>query len=79
MSLCWQDMEPLEDARATDASSSNANPSDKRKRAAGAYGKSAEARRVSARLLVWLQSILPVYSAPIPARICQERIRTATK
>jgi hypothetical protein len=75
VSLCWQNLDPLEDSRATDSSVSNANPSHNGKRVEEAYGD----RRVRARLLAWFQSMVPGLGAPIPARTGLEPIRTSTK
>ena len=75
VSLCWQNMDALEDSRATDSCVSTANLSSNGKRVEGVYGE----RRVRARLLAWFQSMVPGFGAPIPARTGLERIRTSTK
>ena len=79
VSLCWQNLDPLEDSRATGRSMSSANLLENGKRVEGVYGEPAEARRVSARLLAWVQSMVPGFGAPIPARTGLERTRTSTK
>jgi hypothetical protein len=71
VSLCWQNLDPLEDRRATDSSVSNARLSN--------TGKRVEDRRVRARLLVWLRNMVASFSAPIPAGTGMQRIRTSTK
>ncbi len=79
VSLCWQNMESLEDSRATESSVSNANLSNNGKRVEGAYGKPAEAGCARARLLAWFQNMVSGFSAPIPARTSLQRMRTSTK
>ena len=79
VSLCWQNMDALEDSGATDSWVSKSNRSNNGKRAAGVYGERAEATRVSARLLAWFRVMVPGCSAPIPASTGLERIRTSTK
>jgi hypothetical protein len=75
VSLCWQNLDPLEDVRATDSSVSNANLSHNGKRVEEDYGE----RRVRAWLLAWFRSMIPGLGAPIPASTGLEPIRTSTK
>ncbi len=71
VSLCWQNLDPLEDRRTTDSSVSNARLPN--------TGKRVEARRVRARLLVWFRNMAAGFNAPIPAGTGMPRIRTSTK
>jgi hypothetical protein len=71
MSLCWQNLDPLEDSCTTDNSVANANPSN--------ASKLVEAGGALARLLVWCRSVVPDLSAPTPGATSLERIGTATK
>lgn len=71
MSLCWQNLDPLEDSRATESSVSHTKLSN--------TGKRVEAGRVRAQLLVWLRNMVRGFNAPIPASTGMQRIRTSTK
>jgi len=66
VSLCWQNMEPVEGSDAVDCSVNGRD-------VAATYNEPAESRRVSAQLLVWLQSLVPGFRTVMPVRAGQER------
>jgi hypothetical protein len=71
VSLCWQNLDPLEDSRDMESSVSHTKLSN--------TGKRVEAGRVRSRLLVWLRNMVASFSVPIPASTGMQRIRTSTK
>jgi hypothetical protein len=72
VSLCWQNLDPLEDSRATDNPVFNIGET-----APGSDGEKAGATRMIARLRTWCRSVVP--SDPISAGNGIERIRKATE
>jgi hypothetical protein len=72
VSLCWQNLDPLEDSRATDNPVFNNGET-----APGSDGEKAGATQMIARLRTWCRSVVP--GDPISAGSGIERIRKATE